>query len=136
MSTTGHRALPGPKGKVRRALLRRRPRDKAMAVDRYMEMFRLIGGGDYPPTEAELRARVERAVRRSYLPDGFGRQLIAIQAAPVGCGSFVAFARRPSFCTAPTIRWSHWPEERIPPPISPEHGCAWFPGWVTFCPRP
>ena len=82
MSTTGHRALPGPKGKVRRALLRPRPRDKAMAVDRYMEMFRLIGGGDYPPTEAELRARVERAVRRSYRPDGFGRQLIAIQAAP------------------------------------------------------
>jgi pimeloyl-ACP methyl ester carboxylesterase len=82
MSTSGDRALPGPKGEVRRALFRPRPRDKAMAVDRYMEMFRLIGGGDYPPTEAELRARVERAVRRSYRPDGFGRQLIAIQAAP------------------------------------------------------
>jgi proline iminopeptidase len=82
MSTSGDRALPGPKGEVRRALFRPRPRDKAMAVDRYMEMFRLIGGGDYPPTAAELRARVERAVRRSYRPDGFGRQLIAIQAAP------------------------------------------------------
>ena len=45
-------------------------------------MFRLIGGGYYPPTEAELRARVERAIRRSFRPDGFGRQLIAIQAAP------------------------------------------------------
>jgi pimeloyl-ACP methyl ester carboxylesterase len=40
MSTSGDRALPGPKGKVRRALLRPRPREKAMAVDRYMEMFR------------------------------------------------------------------------------------------------
>ena len=46
-----------------------------------MEMFRLIGGAGYPPTEAELRARVERAVRRSYRPDGFARQMIAIQTA-------------------------------------------------------
>ena len=82
MSTSGDRALPGPKGKVLRALFRPRPRDKALAVRRYMEMFRLIGGAGYPPTEAELRARVERAVRRSYRPDGFARQLIAIQTAP------------------------------------------------------
>ncbi len=82
MSTSGDRGLPGPKGKVRRALLRPRPRDKAVAVRRYMEMFRLIGGAGYPPTEDELRARVERAVRRSYRPDGFGRQMIAIQTAP------------------------------------------------------
>ena len=45
-------------------------------------LFRLIGGAGYPPTEAELRARVERAVRRSYRPDGFARQLLAIQTAP------------------------------------------------------
>ncbi len=82
MSTSGDRALPGPKGKVLRALLRPRPRDKALAVRRYMEMFRLIGGAGYPPTEAELLARVEGAVRRSYRPDGFARQLIAIQTAP------------------------------------------------------
>ena len=82
MSTTGDRTLPGPKGKVLRALLRPRPRDKAMAVRRYMEMFRLIGGAGYPPPEAELRSRVEAAVRRSYRPDSFARQLIAIQTAP------------------------------------------------------
>ena len=41
MSTSGDRALPGPNGNVRRALLRRRPRDKALAVNGYMEMFRL-----------------------------------------------------------------------------------------------
>jgi proline iminopeptidase len=82
MSTSGDRSLPGPDGDVRRALLRPRPSDKAMAVDHAMELFRLIGGGRYPPPEAELRARVERAVRRSYRPDGFARQLLAIQAAP------------------------------------------------------
>ncbi len=32
MSTSGDRTLPGPKGKVRRALLRPRPRDKTLAV--------------------------------------------------------------------------------------------------------
>jgi pimeloyl-ACP methyl ester carboxylesterase len=62
MSTSGDRALPGPKGNVRRALLRPRPRNEVAAVDRTMEMLRLIGGGHYPLTEAELRARVERSV--------------------------------------------------------------------------
>jgi len=82
MSTTGDRRLPGPKAKVLRALLWPRPRDRAAAVRRGMEMFRLIGGSGYPPAEAELRAMVERAVQRSYRPGAVARQLIAIQAAP------------------------------------------------------
>ena len=82
MSTTGDRKLPGPKAKVLRALLRPRPRNKAVAVRRGMEFFRLIGGSGYPPTAAELRDKVERAVQRSYRPDAVLRQLIAIQAAP------------------------------------------------------
>ncbi len=82
MSTSGDRALPGPRGKVLRALLRPRPRDKALAIRRTMEMFRLIAGSGYPPTDAELRVRVEGAVSRSYRPDGFARQFIAIQTAP------------------------------------------------------
>ena len=82
MSTTGDRALPGPKGKVLRALVRPRPRDKATAVRRYVEMFRLIGGSGYSPPEAEIRARAEGAISRSFRPDGFARQLIAIQTAP------------------------------------------------------
>ncbi len=82
MSTTGDRKLPGPKAKVLRALLRPRPRDRAAAVRRGMEMFRLIAGSGYPPADAELRAVVERAVQRSYRPGGVARQLIAIHAAP------------------------------------------------------
>ena len=135
MSTSGDRALPGPKGKVLRALLRPRPRDKALAVRRYMEMFRLIGGTGYPPTEAELRARVERALRRSYRPDGFARQLIAIQTAP----SRVLKLRG---VRAPTLvlHGSHDPlvplaGGRTRPPTSPARACASFPGWATFCPK-
>jgi len=81
MSTTGDRRLPGPKAKVLRALLRPRPRNKAVAVRRGMELFRLIGGSGYPPTDTELRDKVERAVHRSYRPAAVFRQLIAIRAA-------------------------------------------------------
>ena len=82
MSTTGNRRLPGPKAKVLRLLLRPRPRNRVVAVRRGMELFRLISGSGYPPTEAELRDKVERAVQRSYRPDAVLRQLIAIRAAP------------------------------------------------------
>jgi len=42
----------------------------------------MVNGRSYPASERELRARVERAVRRSYRPDGLTRQLLAILAAP------------------------------------------------------
>jgi pimeloyl-ACP methyl ester carboxylesterase len=82
MSTTGDRKLPGPKGRVVRAMMRPRPRDRAVAVRQGIDLFRLIGGSGYPPTEAELHARVERAMQRSYRPGGVARQLVAIQCAP------------------------------------------------------
>ena len=63
-------------------MLRPRPRSKELAIRRLIEFFRLVGGSAYLPTEAELRARTERAVRRSYRPDAFTRQLLAIQTAP------------------------------------------------------
>ncbi len=96
MSTSGDPALPGPAPKVLRALLRPRSRDKEIAVRRGMELFRLIAGSRYRPSEAELRAKLEGAVRRSYRPDAFARQLIAIQTAP----SRVSLLRR---VRAPTL---------------------------------
>ncbi len=89
-------ARPMPQPKVLRALLRPRPRSRDMAIRRMTEFFRLVGGSGYPPTEGELRARVEGSVRRSYRPDAFARQLIAIQSAP----SRVAMLRR---IRAPTL---------------------------------
>jgi pimeloyl-ACP methyl ester carboxylesterase len=71
-----------PRPKVLRALLRPMPRDREAAIRRMNAFFRLVGGSQYPPTDAELTAKVDRSVRRSYRPDGFARQLIAIEAAP------------------------------------------------------
>jgi pimeloyl-ACP methyl ester carboxylesterase len=82
MSTTGNRRLPGPDAKVLRALLRPRPGNKAAAVRHGVELFRLIAGSTYPPTEAELSNLVERAVQRSFRPGGVARQILAINAAP------------------------------------------------------
>ena len=120
MSTSGDRGLPGPKGKVLRALLRPRPLSKVMAVRRYMEMFRLIGGAGYRPTNAELREKVERAVRRSYRPDGFARQLIAILAAP----SRVDLLRR---IRAPTLVL-HGDDDPLVPMAGGEDTAANIPG--------
>ena len=86
MSTSGDRSLPGPKSKVLRALFRPRPRRESEAIRRGVQMFRLIGGARYPPSESELRHAVERFVRRSYRPDGFARQLLAIQTSPARTG--------------------------------------------------
>jgi pimeloyl-ACP methyl ester carboxylesterase len=79
-------ARPTPRPKVLRALLRPRPRSREMAIRRMTEFFRLVGGAAYPPTDVELRARVEGSVRRSYRPDAFARQLIAVQTAPSRVG--------------------------------------------------
>ena len=82
MSTTGDRSLPGPGRTVVRALMRPRPRDPERAKTQSVELFKLIAGPVVAPSEAELRARVEKAFARSNRPDGFSRQLLAIQTAP------------------------------------------------------
>ncbi len=120
MSTTGNRALPGPRAKVMRALLRPRPRDKAVAVRRGMKLFRLIGGSGYPPTAAELRARVESAVRRSYRPGGIARQLVAIQTAP-------SRARKLRRVRAPTLIL-HGTDDPLVPLAAGEDTAANIPG--------
>lgn len=82
ISTTGNPALPGPEPKVLRALIRRRRRsDPARAVQETMDFLRLIGSPGYPTSDSELRAKVERAIARCYYPQGFTRQLLAIQTA-------------------------------------------------------
>jgi pimeloyl-ACP methyl ester carboxylesterase len=120
MSTTGNRRLPGPNAKVLRALLRPRPRNKAAAVRRGIQLFRLIGGSGYRPTEAELRDLVERAVHRSYRPGGVVRQILAIHAAP----SRVEALRR---VRAPTLVL-HGSDDPLVPMAGGEDTAANIPG--------
>ncbi len=77
---------PIPRPNVLRAVLRPRPRSREATVRRMIGFFRLVAGSQYPPTDAELRARVEGSISRSYRPDSFTRQLIAIQTAPSRVG--------------------------------------------------
>jgi pimeloyl-ACP methyl ester carboxylesterase len=120
MSTSGDRTLPGPKGTVLRALIRPRPRSESMAIRRMIEFFRLIGGSGYPPSEAELQAKVARSVRRSDRPNGLARQLIAIQTAP----SRVRALRR---VKAPTLVL-HGSEDPLVPMAGGEDTAANIPG--------
>lgn len=68
-----------PKPKALAALLRPPPRDRDEAIRRMSAFFRLVGGSAYPPTDAELRAKVDRSFRRSWRPESFARHLIAVQ---------------------------------------------------------
>jgi len=111
---------PMPRSSVLRALVRPRPRSREMAARRMAEFFRLIAGSAYPPTDAELRARVERSMLRSYRPDAFTRQLIAIQAAP----SRVGMLRR---VRAPTLVL-HGDEDPLVPLAGGKKTAAAIPG--------
>jgi proline iminopeptidase len=82
MSTTGARHLRQPSVRVRRELLRR-PADPTSVdsiVENYVHLFGVIASPGYPTPPEELRARIRRAVERSYYPAGFLRQLSAILA--------------------------------------------------------
>lgn len=113
-------AVPMPRPNVLRAMLRPRPRSREGAIRRMTEFFRLIAGSAYPPTEAELRARVERSVGRSWRPNSFARQLIAIQTAP----SRVHGLRR---VRAPTLVL-HGDEDPLVPLIAGRKTAASIPG--------
>ena len=82
MSTSGNPILPGPSPRVLRGLLRRRARrNSERGIAETIAFLRLIGSPGYPTSDAELQAKVERALRRRPHPDGWARHLIAVQAA-------------------------------------------------------
>ena len=109
-----------PRPKILGALLRPMARDPEQAIRRMSAFFRLVGGAAYPPTDAELKAKVDRSVRRSWRPDGFARHLIAIQTAP----SRAAMLRR---VRAPTLVL-HGSDDPLVPPIGGRMTAAAIPG--------
>jgi pimeloyl-ACP methyl ester carboxylesterase len=80
MSTTGERRAGRPKLRVWGVLLRRAPRDKDVAVEYFVRVFRLIGSKGFPADEDRIRALAAEAYDRGHNPAGTGRQLAAIMA--------------------------------------------------------
>lgn len=82
MSSSGDSSLPQGKPEAVSALLAPRPQadDRAGIIEASVKILRIIGSPGFSTPDAELRAKVERAVDRSYYPPGIGRQMLAILA--------------------------------------------------------
>ena len=81
MSSSGARGLPGPRADVLATLMRRPAgRDEAALVANSVRFIRLIGGPTYRQDDAVVAARVTRAMRRAYRPEGLLRQMAAVGA--------------------------------------------------------
>ncbi len=82
MTSSGARRLPQATLKVRGALLSRPkdPSDIDSVVAHFVRIYKLIGSPAFPASDADLRARLNLAVRRAYRPHGTIRQLVAIAA--------------------------------------------------------
>jgi pimeloyl-ACP methyl ester carboxylesterase len=121
MSTSGDPTLPGPTARVLQGLFRPRPlRDPERGIAQTADFLRLIGSPGFPADEAELRLKVLRAIRRSYRPDGWARQLIAIQSAR----SRAQALRR---IRAPTLVM-HGADDPVIPAAAGRHTAARIPG--------
>ncbi|MEC9363471.1 MAG: alpha/beta hydrolase [Pseudomonadota bacterium] len=81
MSSSGHRALPGPRFDVQLRLMKRPARlDREGLIAHGMQTWRMIGSPGYPEAEADLREKVARQIDRNVHPQGFVRQISAIMA--------------------------------------------------------
>lgn len=82
MSSSGDRRMPRASLKVTRLLIARAPGKGSFErrVEHYVRLFRALGGPGFQATDAQLRERLTRSLRRSYYPDGTVRQLLAIVA--------------------------------------------------------
>ena len=82
MSTSGDRRLPPATREAQRALFARpaNPHDQNSIVEHSMKIWGVIGSPGFPTDPAELRARTQRSVARSYHPQGVARQLAGILA--------------------------------------------------------
>ena len=82
MSSSGDPKLPAARAKASAAMLAPRPdgKDRECVIKHGMKIYRTIGSPGFPTSDAELRAKIELAVDRSYYPVGVGRQMVAILA--------------------------------------------------------
>ncbi len=82
MSSSGDPGLPQARPEAIAAIMQARPdgRDRELAVQHGMRVYRAIGSPGFPTSDGELRDKVGAAFDRSYYPAGVGRQFAAIMA--------------------------------------------------------
>lgn len=79
MSSSGAPGLPGPRGDVGRALMKRPPSSRPEDVVAHtLKIFALIGSPGHPQDMPVFKQHLLDGVRRSYHPKGVSRQLMAI----------------------------------------------------------
>jgi pimeloyl-ACP methyl ester carboxylesterase len=82
MSTTGDHTVGQPSEAAVAILLRAEPTDRTEAVERAVEVWRLLGSPGFPFHEDRLRAEAGASYDRAYHPEGTARQLAATVASP------------------------------------------------------
>lgn len=80
MSTTGNPRVGRPKAKVVRHVAFSKPVTADQAVEPAVELFRMISGTTF--SDEDFRVMAKASIARSYRPEGMGRQMAAILAAP------------------------------------------------------
>jgi pimeloyl-ACP methyl ester carboxylesterase len=79
MSSTGNRKLPAGRKEAIEVLTKRpTSADEEVLVEHGMKVARALAGSGYPPDDARLRERTRSLIKRSFYPEGLGRQLGAI----------------------------------------------------------
>lgn len=78
MSTTGDRTVGQALPEALTILLSPAPADRAGYIDFHIKAFKAIGSPGFPLDQEFLRWRAETTYDRSYYPEGFRRQLLAI----------------------------------------------------------
>ena len=80
MSSTGDQAVGQPTPEALKALLSPPATSREGAIDRAVQIFRVIGSPGFELDERELRERTGLAYDRAYDPLGVARQLVAVLA--------------------------------------------------------
>ena len=80
MSTTGEPGVANPTEEAAKALMSPPPKTRDEAMERILEVRRVIGSPGFPRDEEDIRQRAGRAWDRGVNPAGFARQLAAVYA--------------------------------------------------------
>ena len=80
MSHTGNPRLPGPSDPAQESLTMPPPLDRDGNIEYNLEAWRVLGSTGFPFDEERVRRKVTECYDRSFHPDGFRRQLLAILA--------------------------------------------------------